>query len=113
MNETIDLLIKKYGGIAIAGLIGAVVRRFRKYMSWWRFAATIGTSIFISVITGIFFREWTDWSDAAIFGACGIAGVFSDEILDEIQETIKEIPNLFKSWFKSKTNIKDESDDEN
>lgn len=97
-----DLLIKKYGGIAIAGLVGAVIKRFRKDMTFGRFIATIIISIFIATITGIFFKEWTDLSESAIFGICGIAGVFSDEILDEIQEIIQDASNYVKSFFNSK-----------
>lgn len=106
----IEGLIRKYGGVFVAGLFGAIIKRFRKTMSWIRFAATIGTSVFISTITGFLLKEWTNIGELAIFGICGIAGVFSDELLDEIEEIIKEISSYVKSFVNYKTQKKDETE---
>lgn len=97
-----DEFSKNYGIIAIAGMIGAVVKRFRKKMSWLRFGATIVISVFVSVITGIFIREWTSFSENAVFAFCGLAGVFSEELLDELLEIIKSTSDLVKNWFNAK-----------
>lgn len=106
-----DEFSKKYGILAIMGLIGAVVKRIRKKMSWLRFAGTIGVSVFVAIVTGIFIREWTNFSEEAVFAFCGLAGVFSDEILDEFLEIIRSIPDVVKNWFNSKV-VNDEKNSE-
>lgn len=98
---------KKYGILAIAGLIGAVVKRLRKKMSLLRFIGTIGVSIFVGVVSGIFIREWTEFPEEVIYAICGIAGVFSDEILDEVRDIIESIGEAVKKWIGKKIN-KDE-----
>ncbi|MET3035818.1 phage holin family protein [Chryseobacterium sp. NRRL B-14859] len=104
---------KKYGILAIAGLMGAVVKRFRKKMSHPRFLGTIGVSIFVAVVSGIFIREWTEFPEEVIFACCGVAGVFSDEILDEVLEVIKSIGEFAKKWIGKKINNEEDSTNNN
>ncbi len=106
-------LSKKYGILAIAGLMGAVVKRFRKKMSHPRFLGTIGVSIFVAVVSGIFIREWTEFPEEVIFACCGIAGVFSDEILDEALEIIKAIGDFAKKWIGKKIDNDDTNSNNN
>lgn len=102
-------LSKKYGILAIAGLAGAVVKRFRKKMSHPRFIGTIGVSVFVAVVSGIFIREWTEFPEEVIFACCGIAGVFSDEILDEVLDIIKSAGDFIKKWIGKKIDKDEEN----
>lgn len=100
-------MAKKYGILAIAGFVGALVKRFRKKMSNIRFLGTVGVSVFIGVVSGIFIREWTDFPEEVIFAICGLSGVFSDEILDEILDIIKGFGEIVKKWIGKKINNED------
>lgn len=96
-------IAKKYGVLAIAGLIGAVVKRFRKKMSHVRFLGTLGVSTFVAVTAGIFIKEWTSFPEEVIFACCGISGIFADEILDEVAELIKGVGDFVLKWIEKKT----------
>ena len=105
-----DEFSKNYGIIAIMGVFGAIVKRLRKRMSWIRFAGTIVISIFVAIVTGVFVREWTTLSEEATFAVCGVAGVFSDEILDEVLEIIKSVKFFITKWVNQKTGSDDTED---
>ena len=96
-------LINKYGVFVLAGLIGAIVQRLRSQsISWKKFVSTLFISAFVSVSVGIVMRNYFNAPEEVIFVACGISGVFSIDILTEIEQLIKIIAEEIKLRFGTK-----------
>lgn len=89
-------LADKYGGYVIGGLIGAIVHRIRNTMSFKKFLGVLFISAFIGFCVGVVLKNYLNVADEVIFVACSISGVFSKDILDEIQEVISMISLFVK-----------------
>jgi len=101
MKETLLNLVQKYGWFVLGGLIGAIIQRARNSMSLKRFAGTLIVSSFVGLSVGIILRSYLNATEEVIFVACSISGVFSQDILNEIQELISYI----SVYVKNKLNI--------
>ena len=92
-------LVNKYSGYVVGGLIGAIVHRIRNTMSIKKFLGVLFISAFVGFCVGVVLRNYLDAKDEVIFVACSVSGVFSKDILDEIQELISYV----SVWVKNKT----------
>lgn len=91
MLETLNGFAEKYGLFVIGGAIGAVIHRLRNKMSIRRFFASIGISMFVSLSVGVIAKDYFELKQSIIYVLCGISGVFSNTILDELEEIIKNL----------------------
>ncbi len=97
-------LINKYGFFVVGGLIGAIIHRIKTRMSFKAFLGTLVTSAFVGVCVGILMRNYLDVSEEVVFVGCSMAGVFSKDLLEEIEEIIK----MISEYVRKKLDINDE-----
>lgn len=101
MQETLIVIwdfLKRYSPFIVGGAIGAIIDRMRKEMTWFAFFKSIVISIFLSICVGIVCKDYLMIkSENIIFVFCGISGVFSKVILDEIETILKLAPVFVKS----------------
>ena len=101
MEETIITFLteigEKYGPAIVAGSVGAVIARLRKKMSPRQFIGSIIISIFVSISVGVVAKDYLLIKQESLINIlCGISGVFSKTILDELEEIIKDLSNIVK-----------------
>ena len=60
MIDYLGILIKKYGGILIAGVAGAIIRRIRENMTIIEFLQVLFLGIF--AVTSLGGRAWCGWA---------------------------------------------------
>ncbi|WP_370407962.1 hypothetical protein [Tenacibaculum dicentrarchi] len=99
-----DYLVKFVNNNAeyiIAGLIGAIVHRIRNTMSFRAFLGVLFISAFIGFCVGVLLRNYLNATDEVIFVACSISGVFSKDILTEIEQLIAFVSVFVKSKLKT------------
>lgn len=99
----IEKLFEKYGLMVLGGAIGAIIHRLRNKMSWRKFIASVLISMFVALCAGISCRYYLNLNDEVIYVICGVSGVFSEAILDELEEVIHSISGIIKSRY-SKNN---------
>lgn len=103
MEQVLDLLIeqmKKYSPFIVAGAVGATIHRLRTKMSLKKFIISVVISIFVAFSVGVVCRDYFKLQETIIFVLCGISGTFSNSILDEIEEIIKNFSKTFMNRFK-------------
>lgn len=103
MEEQVVDIAKRYGFFVIGGAVGAVVHRLRSKMSWKRFAGSVVISMFVALCVGIVARDYFSIKESVVYAMCGMSGVFSEIILDEIQESLQLLPD----WLRTKLRIKE------
>lgn len=102
MEELIENLspyLKKFGPLVMGGIIGAIIHRLRTQMSLIQFLASIIISMFVSLSVGLVCQDFFELEETVIFVICGVSGVFSKAILDEIEEIIKSVSGIIKSRY--------------
>ena len=88
---------EKYGPAIVAGSVGAVIARLRKKMSPRQFIGSVIISIFVSISVGVVAKDYLLIKQESLINMlCGISGVFSKTILDELEEIIKDLSNMVK-----------------
>ena len=88
---------EKYGPAIVAGSVGAVIARLRKKMSPRQFIGSVIISIFVSISVGVVAKEYLLIKQESLINIlCGISGVFSKTILDELEQIIKDLSNIVK-----------------
>jgi len=92
MQTLLDLFYK-YSGFLLAGVIGASINKLRKRMSWKRFFRSCIIAVFTSLCAGVLFLHLMQLPIPVVNALCGIVGVFSESILDEIEDFIKKASN--------------------
>ena len=92
----------KFGLFIIGGLIGAIVHRARNTMDIKKFLAVLLISAFIGVIVGILSRNYLNANEEVTFVIVSLSGVFSKDLLDEIEALIKYISVVVKKLFEKK-----------
>ena len=102
MINYLGILIKKYGGILIAGVAGAIIRSIRESMTVKEFLHVLFLGVFVSYCTGTVVEEYTSISEKFKYVVGAISAIYSKELLDEIKETINGISDTVKSWFNKK-----------
>lgn len=111
-KETLEILIlksitwlEKFGiTFVIGGLIGAVVQRMRKRMSFSKFISVAVMGMFVGWIIGSVLTEWTNFGDKVIYSACALSGVFAEDILKEFEQLIKKLSEFFTTFINNKLN---------
>lgn len=97
MIDFINEIGKKYGFFVVGGAVGAVIHRLRNKMSWKRFLISIVISAFVSLCVGVICLHYFKLEEPIIHVLCGISGVFSETILDELEEIIKNLSEFVKN----------------
>ena len=88
---------EKYGPAIVAGSVGAVIARLRKKMSPRQFIGSVIISIFVSISVGVVAKDYLLIKQESLINIlCGISGVFSKTILDELEEIIKNSSEVVK-----------------
>ena len=106
--------IEKYTPAILAGAIGAIIMRIRKYMSFRQFIGSVVISVFVALSTSIICRDFLMIKQESIINVlCSIFGIFSKLILDELEEILQFTSEITKEFAKKKLGIskKDEEDD--
>ena len=98
MQNILDFL-SKYCFFLLAGAIGAAINKLRKQMSWKRFFRSCCIAVFTSLCAGILFLHFFQLPIPVVNALCGITGIFSEYILDEIEEMIKDASEYIKKKF--------------
>ena len=101
MEEKILTFLKSvgenYGPAIVAGAVGAIIARLRHRMSPRQFIGSIIISIFVSVSVGAVAKDYLLIQQESIINVlCGVSGVFSKTILDELEEIIKNSSDIVK-----------------
>ena len=99
MIEYITELASKCGLFVTGGAIGAIIHRLRNKMSFKRFLSSVVISMFVSLCTGVVARDYFNLVESVVFVLCGVSGVFSEAVLDELEENIKNISVIVKQKF--------------
>ena len=100
--EFLENLARKYGGVVIAGVVGAIVRRLNQAMPWLEFMQVIFLGVFVSYCVGVVVEEYWEISENFKYVIGAISAIYSKELLDEIKEIIKGISDTVKNWFNKK-----------
>lgn len=101
MEEKILTFLKSvgenYGPTIVAGAVGAVIARLRHRMSPRQFIGSVIISIFVSISVGVVAKDYLLIKQESLINIlCGISGVFSKTILDELEEIIKNLSDIVK-----------------
>jgi hypothetical protein len=112
MKDYLINVASKYGGYVIGGLVGAIVHRLRNTMSFQRFLSVLAISAFVGFCVGVLLKNYLNASDEVIFVACSVSGVFSKDILDEIQELISYVSLFVKKKAKIDKPVEEITQDE-
>ena len=101
MEEKILTFLKSvgenYGPAIVAGAVGAIIARLRHHMSPRQFIGSIIISIFVSVSVGTVAKDYLLIQQESIINVlCGVSGVFSKTISDELEEIIKNSSEVVK-----------------
>ena len=107
MKETLIALADRFGGFVIGGLIGAIIQRIRTVMSFKEFLGVLAISAFVGFCVGVFLKNYFNAPADVINALCSLAGVFSKDILNQIEKVISYI-----SLFAKKKADLEESDTE-
>jgi len=98
-------IAEKYAPFLIAGATGAIINRLRKgKVTFKRFVNQIFISAFLAWCLGVSLQYWLEIPNQVIYAIVSLSGMFSEIILDELEEissNIKEWVAMFiESWIK-------------
>lgn len=102
MNDFLNEFARKYGLFIVGGAIGAVIHRLRNKMSFKRFLASVIISTFVAFCVGVVARDIIELKESVVYVLCGISGVFSEIILDEIKEVLSGLGGIIKNKIEKK-----------
>ena len=110
-NKILESFIEHFGIFALGGMVGAIIHRIRNTMSIRQFLLTVITSVFVGILTGIATRNYLHLNEEVTFGIVSLAGVFSKDLLDFIEDILNQLKystkyiSLFiKKLIENKTN---------
>ena len=89
--EFIESLARKYGGVVIAGVVGAIIRRIRETMTLLEFLQVIFLGVFVSYCVGVAVEEYFEISEHFKYVIGAVSAIYSKEVLDEIKDVISGI----------------------
>lgn len=99
------LWLEKVGiAFVIGGLVGAVVQRMRKRMTWRKFISVAVMGMFVGWIVGTILTEWTNFGEKVIYSACALSGVFAEDILKEFEKFISRLSEFLSNFINNKIN---------
>lgn len=100
---SILLWLEKFGiAFVIGGLIGAVVQRMRRRMTWRKFISVTIMGMFVGWIVGTILTEWTNFGEKVIYSACALSGVFAEDILKEFEKLISKLSDFLSNFINDK-----------
>ena len=100
--EFLESFARKYGGVVIAGVVGAIIRRIRETMSLIEFLQVIFLGVFVSYCVGVAVEEYCDISEHFKYVIGAVSAIYSKEVLDEIKDVISGISESIKAWINKK-----------
>ena len=100
--EFLENFARKYGGVVIAGVVGAIIRRIRENMTLIEFLQVILLGVFVSYCVGVVVEEYWEISEKFKYVIGAISAVYSKEVLDEIKDIIYVISDTVKAWINKK-----------
>ena len=100
--EFLESFARKYGGIVIAGVVGAIIRRIRENMTLIEFLQVIFLGVFVSYCVGVVAEEYFDISEHFKYVIGAVSAIYSKEVLDEIKDVISGISDTVKAWINKK-----------
>ena len=100
--DWIEAFAKKYGGIVIAGVVGAIIRRIRENMTLIEFLQVIFLGVFVSYCVGVAVEEYFDITEHFKYVIGAVSAIYSKEVLDEIKDVISGVSESVKSWINKK-----------
>ena len=100
--EFLENFARKYGGVVIAGVVGAIVRRLNQAMSWLEFMQVIFLGVFVSYCVGVVVEEYFVISEHFKYVIGAVSAIYSKEVLDEIKDIISGISDTVKAWINKK-----------
>jgi lipid-A-disaccharide synthase-like uncharacterized protein len=94
-------ILKRFSPYILGGVIGSVVHRLRNHMSIKEFLASTIISVFVALSVGIICKDYfLIKQETVIFVLCGMSGSFSKILLDELEQILSSISEIFKDRFK-------------
>ena len=100
--EFLESFARKYGGVVIAGVVGAIIRRIRENMTLIEFLQVIFLGVFVSYCVGVAVEEYFDISEHFKYVIGAVSAIYSKEVLDEIKDVLSGISETIKSWINKK-----------
>ena len=100
--EFLESFARKNGGVVIAGVVGAIIRRIRETMSLIEFLQVIFLGVFVSYCVGVAVEEYCDISEHFKYVIGAVSAIYSKEVLDEIKDVIYGVSEIVKSWINKK-----------
>lgn len=86
----------------VGGLVGGIIQRMRKRMSFLKFVSSLVIAMFVGWVIGSLLTNWFDLPDRVIYSACAISGVFSEDFLNEIEKLVKNFNEFVKKYVNGK-----------
>lgn len=86
----------------IGGFIGALIQRIRKPTTWTKFIGSIFMAMFVGWVVGISITSFFDFKSNFVYAICSMAGVFSQNLLDQIEKIINNLYEFVKSIINKK-----------
>ena len=80
--EFLESFARKYGGVVIAGVVGAIIRRIRENMTLIEFLQVIFLGVFVSYCVGVAVEEYFDISEHFKYVIGAVSAIYSKEVLD-------------------------------
>ena len=100
--EFLESFARKYGGVVIAGVMGAIIRRIRETMTLIEFLQVIFLGVFVSYCVGVAVEEYFDISEHFKYVIGAVSAIYSKEVLDEIKDVISGVSESVKAWINKK-----------
>lgn len=89
----------------IGGFIGALIQRIRKRTTWTKFLGSIFMAMFVGWVVGISITSFFNFQSTFVYAICSMAGVFSQDLLDQIEKIINNLYEFVKSIINKKFGI--------
>lgn len=86
----------------IGGLVGGIIQRMRKRMSFWKFINSLVIAMFVGWTIGSVLTSWFSLPDKVVYAACALSGVFSEDLLNEMEKLVKNLNVFVKSFINKK-----------
>ena len=80
--EFLESFARKYGGVVIAGVVGAIIRRIRENMTLIEFLQVIFLGVFVSYCVGVTVEEYLDITEHFKYVIGAVSAIYSKEVLD-------------------------------
>ena len=92
--EFLESFARKYGGVVIAGVVGAIIRRVRETMTLLEFLQVIFLGVFVSYCVGVAVEEYCDISEHFKYVIGAVSAIYSKEVWLPGQNKFREISSI-------------------